>query len=150
MNFTREEFEFSETAERRKIRNVVPPELEANMRDTLAMMQRIRDHLCAVAGRDVPIIISSGYRCSVVNTLVGGSPASDHTRAEACDFRATAFGSPFEVATELAEHADALRLGQVAHEFGRWVHVSTRHPLKSANRIITISHAGTVPGIVRA
>lgn len=34
----------------------------------------------------VPLIVTSGYRCGKLNERVGGSPASQHTKAEAIDF----------------------------------------------------------------
>ena len=34
----------------------------------------------------VPMIITSGYRCGKLNERVGGSPTSQHTKAEAIDF----------------------------------------------------------------
>lgn len=42
---------------------------------------------------------------------------------------------------------DELGIGQVIHEFGRWVHVSTRRPDKIINRVITISAAGIEVGV---
>lgn len=32
-----------------------------------------------------PIVVTSGYRCEVVNRLVGGVPDSQHTKGEAAD-----------------------------------------------------------------
>jgi zinc D-Ala-D-Ala carboxypeptidase len=75
-------------------------------------------------------------------------PASDHLRAMAADFKAPAFGTPLEVCRALAPHLDDLGIGQLIHEFGTWVHVSTRRPEREVNRTLTISHAGTMPGIV--
>lgn len=34
----------------------------------------------------VPMIITSGYRCGKLNERIGGSPTSQHTKAEAIDF----------------------------------------------------------------
>ena len=42
------------------------------------------------------------------------------------------------------------RMGQVIHEFGAWVHVSSRIPDTIFNRVLTINNRGTVPGIVEA
>lgn len=36
---------------------------------------------------NVPMIITSGYRCGKLNERVGGSATSQHTKAEAIDFR---------------------------------------------------------------
>lgn len=149
-HFTLAEFEASQTAARLRIGNRVPAELLPNAQATLEMLERIRDALSEHAGRAVPIIISSGYRSPNVNTAVGGSKTSDHIQACAADWTAPSFGTPFEVASFLAPRVGELGIGQVIHEFGAWVHTSTRVPSKALNRIITISHAGTQVGIVEA
>lgn len=150
-SFTLAEFCASSTALRLRIDNTLPPDLEPQAWSTLAMLQRIRDHLSAVAGKDIPVSISSGYRSPALNRAVGGVPTSDHVRACAADIRAPAFGSPLIVARELAKHVDALQIGQLINEFpgtGGWVHVSTRKPDKLVNRIITISDSGTQVGVI--
>lgn len=149
-HFTLAEFEVSQAAARLRIANRVPEVLLPNARATLEMLERIRAALSAHAGRPVPIIISSGYRAPNVNAAVGGSANSDHITASAADWTAPAFGSPYAVASFLAPHVGELGIGQVIHEFGAWVHTSTRVPAKALNRIITISHAGIVAGIVEA
>jgi zinc D-Ala-D-Ala carboxypeptidase len=143
-HFTLEEFTKSANAARRGIDNSVPPELMTNAMATAEMMERIRDVL-----GDKPIIVTSGYRCKAVNALAGSSDSSDHVKAMAVDFECPAFGTPYEVAKHLATKVDSLGIGQLIHEFGSWVHVSTRTPDKIINRIITISSNGTQPGVVR-
>ena len=149
-HFTLAEFEASQTAARLRIGNRVPPELMPNALATLEMLERIRAALSERAGRPVPIIISSGYRSPNVNAAVGGSASSDHMQARAADWTAPSFGTPFQVASFLAPRVGELGIGQIIHEFGAWVHTSTRVPSKVINRIITISHAGTRAGIVEA
>jgi uncharacterized protein YcbK (DUF882 family) len=144
-NFTLAEFVFSQTAARRGIDNSLPDNLRANAIDTLQMMESIR----AALG-DVPIIITSGYRGPALNAAIGGSKRSDHMQARAVDFRAPRFGSPHTICTRLAPMVDQLGIGQLIHEFGQWVHVSTAIPSRLVNRVITISHAGTFPGIREA
>lgn len=114
------------------------------------MLERIRTALSEQAGKPVPIIISSGYRSENVNRVVGGSASSDHLTASAADWTAPAFGTPFQVAQFLAPRVGELGIGQLIHEFGAWVHTSTRVPTKMVNRIITISHAGTSVGVNQA
>jgi len=36
---------------------------------------------------NAPIVINSGYRCVNHNAAIGGSPASQHTKGKAADFR---------------------------------------------------------------
>lgn len=147
-NFTLEEFVASATATRRDIDNSLPPELLNAALDTSAMLERIRAALSAKAGRDIPIRVTSGYRCPTLNALIGSSASSDHIKAMAADFTAPAFGTPFEVASALAPLVDDLQIGQLIAEYAAWVHCSTRRPDKAINRIITITKAGTQPGIV--
>ncbi|MDT7834947.1 D-Ala-D-Ala carboxypeptidase family metallohydrolase [Aquabacterium sp. OR-4] len=153
MHFSLDEFTASTTAARRGIPNVLPLELLPAAHETLAMLQRIRDWLSAQAGRDVPVVITSGYRCGALNAAVGSSPRSDHVRAMAADWRAPAFGTSVEVCRALAPMVGALGIGQLINEFpgpSGWVHASTAYPLQPVNRVITITSAGTVPGIIGA
>lgn len=146
-HFTLEEFTASETAARRGIDNTLPPALQQTAVDTCEMMERIRTQLARLAGREIPIVVTSGYRSAALNVAIGSGPGSDHPRAMAVDFKAPAFGTPFEVATALAPLVSEIGIGQLIHEFGSWVHVSTRRPAKEVNRIITISARGTVAGV---
>jgi zinc D-Ala-D-Ala carboxypeptidase len=144
-HFSLAEFTFSQTAARRGIDNNLPESLRPAAIDTLQMMEAIRH---ALGG--VPVIITSGYRSPALNTAIGGSKRSDHMQARAVDFRAPAFGTPLAVCNRLAPMVDELGIGQLIHEFGSWVHVSTALPLQPVNRVITISQAGTFPGIREA
>lgn len=65
----------------------------------------------------------------------------------AVDFKAPGFGTPYDIAKALAPKVGELGIGQLIHEFGSWVHVSTRRPSNEVNRIITISSRGTEVGI---
>jgi hypothetical protein len=66
----------------------------------------------------------------------------------AADMVAPVFGTPLKIASTLAPYVDQLGVGQLIHEYGRWVHLSTRTPDKTLNRIITISGAGTFVGVL--
>jgi zinc D-Ala-D-Ala carboxypeptidase len=149
-HFTMAEFTASGTARRRAIDNALPATLMLAAQGTAEMLERIRAHLTHLAGKPVPIQITSGYRCLELNTAIGSSPGSDHVKAMAADFVAPAFGTPYQVASALAPHVGVLGIGQLIHEYGDWIHVSTRKPDKPVNRIITISSAGTVAGIQEA
>ena len=117
--------------------NTCPAHLLPELLETAVLMQRIRAALSADAGREIAINVTSGYRSPAVNKAVGGSATSDHCAAMAVDFKAPAYGTPYKVAAFLAKHQAALQIGQVIHEFGRWVHVSRRTPAKDINRAIT-------------
>ena len=148
-HFTVEEFTRSETAVRRNILNVLPADLLPNARSTAEMMERIRSYLSEKAGRDVPINVSSGYRCLPLNRALGSSDTSDHVRAEACDFTAPVFGNPTQIAQALAPVIDFLKIGQLINEYpdrNGWVHVGLNVPAKRINRVITITSRGTAVG----
>lgn len=152
-NFTLAEFQASNNARKHGLANDLPPELEENAWTTLALLQTIRDHLSRKAGRDIPVSITSGYRCKALNALVGGTATSDHLAGLAADIVAPAFGSALEVAEELAPLVSLLGIGQLIYERpkGRdraWVHVSPKASSKAINRIITIAEANTFAGIV--
>lgn len=149
-HFTLAEFIESDTAHRLGIDNDLPAELYAAAKSTAEMLERIRGALCDVAGKTVPIIVTSGYRCPALNRAIGSKETSDHTRAMAADIKAPEFGSPAKLAKFIGERADYLGVGQVIYEFGSWVHVSARLPDKTINRIITINKSGTFPGVVEA
>ena len=109
------------------------------------MLERIR----AVVGK--PILVSSAFRCAQLNALVGGASTSDHPQGHAADITAPQFGSATELARLLAPLVSTLSIGQIILEgvkSKQWVHVSTREPERSINRIITITDAGVLPGII--
>lgn len=149
-HFSLEEFTASDTAARKGIDNSLPATLILEAQRTCEMLERIRSRLSRLVGQEVPIIVTSGYRCMELNRAIGSSDSSDHVRAMAVDFKAGRFGSAFQIARLLAPLVTDLDIGQLIHEYGQWVHVSTRRPDKQINRIITISRRGTEVGIVEA
>lgn len=91
-SFSWSEFEATSHAkelERRGVRNVIP---SFEIRDAvLALVRRVLQPL-----RDIyqkPMKINSGYRCPVLNEIVGGVPSSQHVKGEAADIHT---GSPLE------------------------------------------------------
>lgn len=155
-NFTLEEFTRSSAAAARGIDNTMPPGLVPEALKTLEMMERIRAELSRLAGRDIPIFPSSGYRSPALNWAVrrpkagpGVDPTGDHPRAKAMDWRAPEFGTPYEICRALAPLVSTLGIGQLIYE-GDWVHTSTQAPDKALNRIITKLAKGYAVGIVRA
>jgi zinc D-Ala-D-Ala carboxypeptidase len=146
-HFSLAEFTASTTAARHGLSNQVPADLMPNALATAAMLERIRARLSLLADRPVPLLLTSGHRCLQLNRLVGSADTSDHVRAGAADWIAPAFGTPYDVCTALAPLVGELRIGQLIHEYGEWVHTSTRTPDRAVNRVITISRAGTAAGI---
>jgi hypothetical protein len=145
-HFTLEEFVHSNMADRRGIDNTIPPELIEVATLTCDLGERIRAHLSTVAEVDCPIEVTSGYRCVVLNTTVGGQPGSDHMRALALDFKCPTFGSPLDICRSLLPVIDDLNIGQLIYE-GDWVHVSIRPVTQSQNRVLTIKSGRKSLGI---
>ena len=108
-HFSLAEFCRSDTADRLGIDNDLPATLLPAAKVTAAMLERIRDHLSAKAGKPVPIIISSGYRSPATNKAVGSGPTSDHLDAAAADWKAPAFGTPTEVCLGSARSSTSFR-----------------------------------------
>ena len=146
-HFTLAEFTRSDVAARRGIDNTLPEPLVPAAMATLEMLERIRAYLSKLAGHEVPLLLSSGYRSPALNLAVGSSSTSDHPKAAAADWTAPGFGTPLQICQALAPQVGVLGIGQLIHEFGQWVHCSTLMPAKAANRIITITRAGTRVGI---
>lgn len=91
-SFSWSEFEATSHAkelERRGVRNVIP---SFEVRDAvLALVRKVLQPL-----RDIyqkPMKINSGYRCPMLNEIVGGVPSSQHRLGEAADIHT---GSPLE------------------------------------------------------
>ena len=79
-HFSLEEFSHSSTAKARGIDNTVPEKLIPALRN---LCERVLEPLREQVRE--PVIISSGYRCPVLNRAVGGSNTSQHIKGEACD-----------------------------------------------------------------
>ena len=145
-HLTLEEFTASDTAERMKINNNLPADMMPSAMRTAAMLEAIRARLSSLAGHDVPIIVTSGYRCSTLNRVIGSTPGSDHPRATAIDFRAPAFGTPRQVCQALAPYISTMDIGQLIYELS-WVHASWRRPMLDSNRVLTLNGNGYIQGI---
>ena len=79
-NFSLAEFENSNTAISRGIKNRVPEHLKENMQALVVnVLQPLRD----LYGE--PISLNSAYRCDELNKAVGGAAKSQHKKAEAAD-----------------------------------------------------------------
>ena len=114
----------SVTAVKRGLWNGANLEVEENLR---SLVEQVLDPLREAYGK--PIRVNSGYRCPKLNTLVGGSPNSQHMRGEAADIMAITNGA-----------GENLKLGKLIEQLGkfdqliyeqcdeqgnpRWIHVS--------------------------
>ena len=79
-HFTFSEFERSDTARRLGIDNRMPELVEAHV---VELVDCLLDPLREAWG--APIVVTSGYRCPVLNDAVGGSETSAHLAGWAAD-----------------------------------------------------------------
>lgn len=84
-HFTFSEFERSETARLLGIDNRMPELVEAHV---VELVDCLLDPLREAWG--APIVVSSGYRCPMLNDAVGGSETSAHLAGWAADLVPTA------------------------------------------------------------
>lgn len=143
-HFTLAELTASNMATRLGLENTPPPELLPRLIRTAEMLERIRTTLAA------PVTVTSGYRSAELNRAIGSASTSDHPQGHAADIVVPGYGTPYQVAKALAPLVSVLGIGQLILEGVKgkqWVHVSTRVPEKTANRVITITDAGAQLGI---
>ena len=122
-NLSLREVTKSITAERLGINNAPDKEDIANLIEIATnVFQPLRDHF------DVPIAVSSGFRCKELNKAVGGSKTSEHMVGRALDLDADTHGGVTnkEVFEFIRKN---LEFNQLIWEFGNdenpeWVHVS--------------------------
>ena len=150
-HFTVAEFEHSDTALRLGIHNAMEDSklLEAAQR-TCAMLEKIRLYLTVHRGREVPINITSGYRCPELNRATTGAMiSSDHMKGAAADWQAPSFGSTKLIASVIAPVVDDLGIGQMILEYpdreDSWIHTSTLRPMIPTNRVLVHTDEGYTP-----
>lgn len=73
------------------------------------------------AALGAPIKISSWYRCEELNTAVGGSKTSAHTKGWAVDCTAAGM-TPYELCRRVI--GMGVDFDQIIYEYGRWMHIS--------------------------
>jgi hypothetical protein len=120
-NFSLDELVFSQTAARLGIDNTPSAEVLRNLKYLAGQLELVRSAL-----GDVPIVISSGYRCDALNQAIGGAPGSVHRSGLAVDFTAPKFGTVLQTAKAVAK--SGVPFDQVIYEFGRWVHLGVAAP----------------------
>jgi len=120
-HFYLKEFTVSETADRRGVDNTPSDTVKKNLsRICDDILEPLREAI------QTPIVITSGYRCKVLNTLVGGSKNSQHVKGEAVDFIIPGV-SDDEVFSKIKQLD--LPYHQLINEYpssptGGWIHVS--------------------------
>ena len=118
--FTLAELTTSQTATRKGIDNTPGP---AELKNLTALARKL-DEVRRLLGR--PIYISSAYRCSALNTAIGGSKTSSHVHGLAADFACPGFGKTMDVFEKIRNsgvHYDQLIAEYPNSPTGGWVHL---------------------------
>jgi hypothetical protein len=115
-HFNLNEFTISQTATRKGIDNTPSAPVIERLRMLAATLERVRGLL-----GNSPIRISSAYRCKELNRAIGSGDSSAHVLGYAVDFTCPIFGTPKEVAQEIA--ASSIKFDQLIYE-GTWIHLS--------------------------
>jgi len=129
--FTLEELTRSDVATRKGLDNTPAADILPNLTELAQALDKVRDLL------GVPIHINSAYRSPKVNAAVGGSSTSAHMSGQAADFTAPEFGTPQEIAIEIA--ASDIEFDQLIFE-GSWVHFGIRGDMR--RQILTAHFSG--------
>lgn len=139
-NFTLEEFTRSSTAKSMGIDNNPDGTQTEHIIEVARIIQQFRDFY----GK--PVRITSGFRCPVLNRMVGGSPTSAHMTGYAVDFAPL---SPSHKAVFQTEFLRFLmiknpRFDQVIFEkpdekgYASWIHIGLYSPKGEQRRQILI------------
>jgi zinc D-Ala-D-Ala carboxypeptidase len=141
-HFTIEELTASDTAARLGLDNTPAPAIVQNLRALAEKLEEVR----SILGH--PLIVSSGFRSLAVNRAIGSKDTSAHVQGLAADFICPGFGSPLDVAEELAAHG--VKVDQLIHEYGRWVHIGLKPAYNDwRGQLLTIDRSGTRSGLHR-
>ena len=119
-HFTLAEFVRSETADRKHIDNTPTPEVVSNLR---ALCRNVLEPARMAFG--APIYITSGYRCSALNAVVGGKPTSQHQYGEAADLQVQGVKNLRKLYNAIKSHGVFDQLLYETNRTGaKWIHVS--------------------------
>ncbi len=132
-HFKLSEFTRSETASRLGIDNSVrDPQVVNNLRRLCEkVLEPLRQHF------NVPIVVSSGYRCARLNAAVGGVPTSNHLTGCAADLRVPSEAVARQWFSWLKANVeyDELIMERTSRSSLPWIHVALR---PTANRRKTL------------
>ncbi|HDS1683211.1 TPA: peptidase M15 [Pseudomonas putida] len=137
-HFTLAEMTASQTAAREGLDNTPSLAVMSNLRLLCLALEQVR------ALFDSPIIVSSGYRSSAVNTRIGGASNSQHVRGLAADFTVVDIDSR-EVVRRVSESAVAF--DQLILEFDSWVHLSVSVAAPRREVLTIRKGSGYLPGL---
>lgn len=137
--FTYEEMLYSETALKNNIRNKTDQTIESNIR---RLVETLLDPIREKWGK--PIQITSGYRCPLLNSKLGGSKTSKHKEGLAADLDAGTNNDNRKLAQMIASMG--IVFDQLIDEKGyQWVHVGLATPgQKNRQEILRYNGKGYV------
>ena len=116
LNFTMSELIYSDTAVKNNINNMPDiNSLDYMLNLIVYCLQPIREKLGKA------MTITSGYRCTEVNNLVGGVSTSQHTKGQAVDFTVSGY-TPAQLVTLIKGYG--IEYDQLINEYDQWVHIS--------------------------
>ena len=142
-HFTIEQLIASNLAARKGIDNFPPSQAIDNLKrvaERLEEVQKLLQH---------PLSITSGFRCSALNKLVGSKPNSKHVQGLAADFTCPVFGNPKQIVEKIRD--SNLIFDRCILEFYNpttgdgWVHIDVGN--ESRKMILTINSFGTFNGV---
>ncbi|WP_321946563.1 D-Ala-D-Ala carboxypeptidase family metallohydrolase [Paraburkholderia sp. J10-1] len=133
-NFALSEFIISQTAARKSIDNTPTPDIVAN----LTLLANALEDVRVLLGNR-PILISSGYRCPVLNRAVGGALSSAHVQGLAADLTCPGYGTPLAICRALA--GSKIPYDQIIFE-STWAHFAIAAPGKLPRRQVLTAHFG--------
>ena len=136
-HFTLEELTVSQEAARNRIDNTPGVQTLENLKFLASQLEEVRNVLGSRA-----ILVSSGYRCSALNTLVGSKPTSAHIKGLAADFTCPSFGSVRDVINTII--GSDIQYDQIIYEFNSWCHIGFAEKGKTPRlQKLTIDRSGT-------
>ena len=120
--FSIRELSSSATARRKGIDNTPDAKAKSNL---TALVSNLLDPLREKWGK--PIVVTSGYRCAILNRAVGGAKNSQHTTGEAVDIRSVSDSRAENRRLFDCIKDSGLAYDQLIDEYNYdWVHVSYR------------------------
>ena len=145
-HFALAEFTRSATAQAKGIDNSLDPSAKADQPIISCLtvlcenvLEPLRRHL------NVPIVISSGYRCPALNSAVGGSPTSQHMRGQACDIHIPSVSQGKQWMEWIMDNTTFDQLIWERNSQGtHWIHVSCKPDTKQ-NRQQVLWIGGSPP-----
>jgi len=139
-NFSLEEFLYSDTAAACGIDNTPSEAIVANLTRLAEVLEEVRRILM-----DLPIHITSGYRCPELNDACGGAETSAHMSGLAADFVCPDYGTPYDVCIAIEPYIDILEIDQLIWEMGTWIHLGLTEG-EPRYQCLTIDETGTHEG----